>query len=76
MERDSEKLIGILAQWDTKFNNGAVLLHFDKETNELKSISPVLPVKSLEELVNSLQSARNAIDAFVKDVVDKQLPKN
>lgn len=74
--KNTEKLIEELNKFDESHRNGAVILHFDKETNELKSISPLLPVKSIDELYDSLKHAREAINHFLNDLVNKGLHKN
>jgi hypothetical protein len=59
--------------------NGAVILHFDEETKELKSISPIIPFQSptaSEDLYNALVQARDAIQLFLNDWIDRGLPKN
>jgi len=65
-----------LDEINPKHLNGCITLHFNKESKELESISPMLPATSIQELINQLQSARNAIDHLLKDLVDKNLPKN
>lgn len=56
--------------------NMAVLLHCDRGTKKLKSISPIIQAASVQELYNQLKDARNAIHAFLEDLVKKGLCEN
>lgn len=70
-----EKLIEVLKEMNPAYTNGCVILHFDKETGELKSISPMLPVQSIDGLYQGLSSAEKAIHQFLEDLINKGLYK-
>lgn len=76
MEKDTSGLIKMLNEWDSEHQNGAILLHYDKISGVLKSISPVIPTDNLRDMIDKLIHARNAIDGFIKQLVDSQLSKN
>jgi hypothetical protein len=72
----TQEMIDLLNKWDENSINAVVILHFDKETKLLKSISPMLQASSMEELYNQLSSAEKAIHAFLNDLINKGLHKN
>lgn len=70
-----KELNNVLDKANPGYINGCVCLHFDKQTKELKSISPMVPATSIEELFNQLQSAEKAIHHFLQELVNKGLHK-
>ncbi len=70
-----KELIRILKEMNPDTLNMCVIMHFDKETKELKSISPVVQATSIDELYNQLYSTREAISHFLNDLIDKGLKK-
>jgi len=79
MPADNEllkELIRVLDKMNPEHINGCVILHFDKETKELKSISPMLNVTSIKELYGQLNQAKHAIHHFLNDLTNKGLHKN
>lgn len=69
------QLIKILGEFKPETLNGAVILHLDKDTKQLKSISPLCPVESVDELYRMLSDARDGIQSFLNDLVDKGIKK-
>lgn len=65
-----------LVQMITKYgSDGAVMFKLNAE-GRVETISPLVKATDLETMLNQLGDVRNAIDAFIKEVVDKNLPKN
>jgi hypothetical protein len=73
---DSKEFLEALRKFNPDFLNGAVIFHMDKETKQVKSISPICPVNSVEELYMQLSHCRDGIQHFLNDLVDKGLAKN
>lgn len=71
-----EKIIKALNEFSPDSLNGAVIIHMDKKTKEIKSISPLLSASSIDELYNQLSDTRDAIQHFLNDLVNKGLHKN
>lgn len=71
-----KELIDVLTRWDPERLNACIILHFDKETKRLQSISPMLNVTSIQELFNQLSDARDAIQGFLNDLMNKNLIHN
>lgn len=72
----SNQLVNALSEFNPEFLNGAVVFHMDKETKELKSISPVCPVSSVDELYKQLSQVRDGIQHFLNDLLNKGIYKN
>jgi hypothetical protein len=73
---DLQKLIKVLEEFAPDTANGCVIFHMHKETKQIKSISPLVQVTSIEELYNQLSQCRDAIHHFLNDLVNKGLHKN
>lgn len=56
--------------------NGFIVLHFDKETRDLKSISPCVPVDNLGELIGKLGAVENAIHHLRDSLVNSTINPN
>jgi hypothetical protein len=73
---NTENLIKAIQETFPETLNGAVIFHLDKETKNLKSITPICPVESVQELYIQLSNCRDAIHHFLNDLVNKGLAKN
>lgn len=56
-------------------NDGAILFKLN-DKNEITHISPILRVDNITDMVKQLEMVRNAVEHFMHEIVDKQLPKN
>lgn len=75
-EQKFKELIEVLTRWDESHINGCIILHFNKETKRLESISPMLQVGSIAELMEQMLHARDAIQGLLDDLMNKGLAKN
>lgn len=71
-----KELIWLLQRWDESKLNACIILHFNKETKRLETISPLLQVDSIQELFEQMLCARDAIQGFLDDLMNKKLVKN
>lgn len=62
--------LSALQEFDPAYYNGAVVLHFDKQTERLHSISPMIPATSIQELYLKLHDARDAITNVLNDLIN------
>lgn len=75
-DKKVDELVTLLSTWHDDTDTAAVLLHCDKKTGKLKSISPLIKCSSIAELYDRLWEAKDAISLLLNDLIDKKLPKN
>lgn len=69
-------LIKVLQAWDKDRFQGCIILHFNKDTKKLESMSPMVQVDSVQQLFDTMLDARNCIQSFLDDLMNKGLAHN
>lgn len=70
------ELIRLLEKWNLETLNCCVIVHMDKETKRVKSISPLLQATTVKEIYTQLSETRDAIQGFLNDLISKNLVDN
>lgn len=73
MEQQIEQLIKELK---ASGHDGAVLYKLDESRTSVTHITPMVQTDNLQGLYDQLSDVKNAIQAFLNDLIDKSLAKN
>ena len=70
-----EEIIKLVGEIFPESSTAIIFFHFDKENKNLKTMSPFMPVTSLDELYSKLWHCREAVSQFLEDMVKRGLEK-
>lgn len=70
------ELIKLLKEYKPETINECIIVHLDKETEQVQSISPLVKARSMDELFTKLSNTRDAIQGFLNELVNKKLIDN